>query len=149
MAIAYRILLLAVAILFTDCKKEERESKAPTAGQWHSVMNTEGIGEGKTELFTVEGGQWRVRWQTLPVKEGKEGYINLWIYSEEELFVDRPVSSDGIGYTEGETLVNGSGAFYINVGSERLTWKITVEEFLEESPASDFPKIALAGRGTQ
>jgi len=92
--------------------------------RWHKVTSFQGEGPKETPPFKIKGKEWKISWETRPVKENGEFIVIL--YDEKN-----PEVSEVIANTTGEgkdlVYLEGKGTYYLSINTNQ-SYTITVEE---------------------
>ncbi|MFQ5998959.1 MAG: hypothetical protein ACE5KO_06595 [Candidatus Bathyarchaeia archaeon] len=91
--------------------------------QWKQVLQWNGKGVANTQIFQIQGDQWRIRWYAPP--EG--GNIDVDVYDEFRKRVHLVANHDGVS---AESYIVGKGRYYIYVNAGGGEWTVTVEDEL-------------------
>jgi len=103
---------------------------APGTKSWHRLFTLSGDDTRKTELFHVQGRQWRVLWHNLD-KPGA-AYVNtsaLFInaFPKDDTIPQKVCSKLGSGGDSTE--LEGPGNYYLKIEASGGSWELAVEDF--------------------
>lgn len=106
-------------------KAEPQQPQEPT---WTEVASWSGSGIKNTETFQVSSREWRINWETS--NENIAGIFQVLVYDangSNQMPVSIPVNAQGVG-SDTTYIREGPGAFYLEINSANVDWKITVED---------------------
>ena len=95
---------------------------------WRPVASWAGSANYQTESFEIHTGQWRIQWEASAQPSAKRKTIRIIVHSSVSgrfvvTAVDHPGPGKGTAY-----LAEDPRAFFLEVESTALNWKINVEE---------------------
>ena len=93
--------------------------------QWVRVAAWQGDGNKKTEPFTIQGSEWRIRWSKSSTSH-RPGYITVFVHYADRRLVGLAVNERIAD--SGEAYLDRRGDFYLDIVSRRAAWEIVVEE---------------------
>jgi hypothetical protein len=132
-----RTVVVLAALLGAGCQSKPKLEAKPTMIEWRPVGSWSGRGDSQTDPFLMEGGRWRVRWETSHEKSPGAGVFKVTVNSAVS---GRPlmeaVDHRGVGHDT--AYVNEDPrTFYLVIEASGLSWSVTVEEpALTEVPAA-------------
>lgn len=103
---------------------------APGTKSWHRLFTLSGTDGKNSDLFHIQGPQWRVLWHNLdkpgdPYKNTSALFINA--YPKDDTIPQKVCSKLGSGGDSTE--LNGPGNYYLKVEASGGTWELAVEDF--------------------
>jgi regulator of replication initiation timing len=103
---------------------------APDTKSWHRLFTLSGTDGKKSDLFKIEGRQWRVLWHNLD--QPGDAYKNtsaLFIsaFPKDDTIPQNVCSKLGTGGDSTE--LNGPGEFYLKIEASGGSWELAVEDF--------------------
>ena len=140
------IVLIIIVILGSNGEKKQTESEKQllqeqTQGAsqiqqeektWHDVISFSGTSNKNTEPFSIEGKQWRIKWNFQDSGEfGDEtnGLFVINIYRVGESVITDQVSYSGLRAGDTDYIYEGEGKFYFKISvANTKSWSIIVED---------------------
>ncbi len=140
------IVLIIIVILGSNGEKKQTESEKQllqeqTQGAsqiqqeektWHDVISFSGTSNKNTEPFSIQGKQWRVKWNFQDSGEfGDEtnGLFVINIYRVGESVITDQVSHSGLSASDTDYIYEGEGEFYFKISvANTKSWSIIVED---------------------
>ena len=140
------IVLIIIVILGSNGEKKQTESEKQllqeqTQGAsqiqqeektWHDVISFSGTSNKNTEPFSIQGKQWRVKWNFQDSGEfGDEtnGLFVINIYRVGESVITDQVSHSGLSASDTDYIYEGEGKFYFKISvANTKSWSIIVED---------------------
>jgi hypothetical protein len=103
---------------------------APGTKSWHRLFTLSGTDGKKSDLFKIEGRQWRVLWHNLDqpgdvYKNTSALFISA--FPEDDTIPQNVCSKLGTGGDSTE--LNGPGEFYLKIEGSGGSWELAVEDF--------------------
>jgi hypothetical protein len=131
--------ILVLALLLTACQsKSNFQETRPVMVVWRPVGSWSGKGDSQTGSFLMEGGHWRIKWETTQEKSPGAGTFKLTVNSAVS---GRPLMDavDQRGNGRGTVDVNEDPRiFYLVIEASGIHWSATVEEpAFTQVPGSD------------
>ncbi len=80
-----------------------------------------------TETFTVQYQEWKIVWKTSKEPFPGAGLLQAYLHTSSGELDGLPINQLGIG--AGETVMRGSGVYYLEVSSANMTWEISVYDY--------------------
>jgi hypothetical protein len=124
--IAISLVLCAVAMCACGC----RTKTAPKQHEigWRPVASWSGRGNTQTESFSMENGQWRIRWETNNEQRPGAGTFRAIVHSTVsgrfvEVAVEHQGAGSGVAYMAEEPR-----QFFLVIESSGVDWKVSVDE---------------------
>lgn len=123
-----RWLLIATVLAATACHTEAPAKPTPGTVGWRFIGKWSGHGDAQTDSFNMEGGQWRIKWETTHETSPGAGTFRVTAHSAVsgrpiQLAVDHRGVGHGIGIvTEDPRL------YHLVIESANVDWSIVVEE---------------------
>ena len=101
---------------------------------WRPVASWSGRGNTQTESFSMESGQWRIRWKTRDSQPSGTGLFRVIVHSTVsgrfvEVAVEHLHSGSGLVYVQEDPR-----QFFLEIESTGLDWNVAVEEGITGSP---------------
>jgi hypothetical protein len=144
--VAMRLILLAALTAGACSARAEQTPKVVERTiVWHQLGSWSGSGNRQTESFTSDSGTLRVRWEVADARQRngervesvppssslRPAVFRLTAHSAIsgrvlQQVVDQTGSGSGLGYVQQDPHV-----FYLNIESNDVNWKFTVEEAIE------------------
>lgn len=97
---------------------------APKAKNWQKVIAFSGSSIEKTQKFTINSNEWRIKWSTLPSKYGDTNFV-VSVYDENGDIVNVVVTSVGKGADE--SYIIGTGTYSLEIDTVQK-YNIIIEE---------------------
>ncbi|MBN2451537.1 MAG: hypothetical protein JXR77_14195 [Lentisphaeria bacterium] len=91
--------------------------------RWVITNRWEGMGSQQTEIFWVNGSDWRVRYRP----KGK-GIFQIAVYDQASDLIDLAASQTRSSLTSGSADLHGRGARYLAITGVDSSWEVTVEQ---------------------
>jgi len=108
------------------------ETPTPSkSGRWHTVTSFSGSDDKTTRWFTIKGDEWRIKFTVKP----EAGYTKYSIFSAfvyprgETAHYVSSFDCDGTYCSDANYIYKGNGDYYIEVISNRNSWKLEVEDY--------------------
>jgi hypothetical protein len=103
---------------------------APGTKSWHRLFTLSGTEAKKSDLFKVEGRQWRVLWHNLdqpgPVYQNTSALF-ISAFPKDDTIPQNVCSKLGTGGDSTE--LDGPGEFYLKIEASGGSWELAVEDF--------------------
>lgn len=134
------VLVALLLLIACESRQEEPESAPPVAAAstlWHALGTWSGSGDRQTESFDVTTGSMRLTWEAL--QEGGAPGTNQFRVSLHSAISGRPLQTivdtqeAGAGSVD---LAASPRVAYLLVESERIRWRVTLEEAVPGSQVS-------------
>ena len=141
------VIMLVIMITFTGCMKSDdtttvvpSESQETSSDQqkeqkekiWHDVISFSGTSNKNTQPFSIQGKQWRIKWNFQDSGEfGDEtnGLFIAQIYRVDESTITDIVSHKGLSASDTDYIYEGEGEFYFKISvANAKSWTITIED---------------------
>jgi len=140
------VLIIVIIIIGSNGEKKQTESEKQllqeqTQGAsqiqqeektWHDVISFSGTSNKNTEPFSIQGRQWRVKWNFQDSGEfGDEtnGLFVINIYRVGESVITDQVSHSGLSASDTDYIYEGEGEFYFKISvANTKSWSIIVED---------------------
>jgi len=140
------VLIIVIIIIGSNGEKKQTESEKQllqeqTQGAsqiqqeektWHDVISFSGTSNKNTEPFSIQGKQWRVKWNFQDSGEfGDEtnGLFVINIYRVGESVITDQVSHSGLSASDTDYIYEGEGEFYFKISvANTKSWSIIVED---------------------
>ena len=99
---------------------------------WHDVISFSGTSNKNTQPFSIQGKQWRIKWDFQDSREfGDEtnGLFIVQIYRVGESTITDIVSHEGLSANDTGYIYEGEGDFYFKISATNVkSWTMTVED---------------------
>jgi hypothetical protein len=123
-----KTVLALAALICVACQSKSKIETRPTMVVWRPVGSWSGQGDSQTDSFLMEGGRWRMKWETRDEKSPGAGVFKLTVNSAVS---GRPlmeaVDHRGVGHDT--VYVNEDPrTFYLVIEASGIQWLVTVEE---------------------
>ena len=92
---------------------------------WVEVASWRGDGNKKTESFAIPNKEWRIRWVKRSTSH-RPGYITVFVHHADNRLVGLAVNERVM--ESGETYMEESGEFCLDIVARRCEWEIVVEK---------------------
>src|SRR3974377_1414723 len=76
-----RVALCAAAILSAACRPDAKPQSKPRPVGWRAIGTWSGHGDAQTDSFTIESGQWRIKWETRHESPAGAGSLRVTVHS--------------------------------------------------------------------
>ena len=123
-----KMVLIAAALLSAGCHSQPpAEAKAPSVG-WRPIGSWSGRGSAQTDSFSIESGQFRVKWETKNESSPGAGTFRVTAHSA---ISGRPImlAVDHEGVGKDTAFVSDEPRFYhLVIESGGIDWSIAVDE---------------------
>ncbi len=95
---------------------------------WRPVASWTGRDSQQTDSFSMETGQWRIKWETSDQPSADAKKFQVIVHSSisgrfVSVAVDHPSAGSGLSY-----MAEDPREFFLDVESSGLDWKVSVEE---------------------
>jgi len=145
-AVGIIVLIIVIAIIGSNGEENKAEleqqiQQEQTQGTsqiqqeektWHDVISFSGTSNKNTEPFSIEGKQWRIKWNFQDSGEfGDEtnGLFVINIYRVGESVITDQVSYSGLRAGDTDYIYEGEGKFYFKISvANTKSWSIIVED---------------------
>ena len=136
--------LVVLALLLTACESRQPEPAPPAAAAntlWHSLGDWSGNGDRQTESFDVTTGSMRLTWEALQWEALQEGAPDTARFrvSLHSAISGRPLQTIVDSQEAGAGIVDLAAnprVAYLLIESERIRWRVTLQEAVTGSPIS-------------
>lgn len=88
---------------------------------WYQVLEVKGTASKQTDLFTIKGTKWRIKWQ----KPASDNSLRVTIYDKEGTPIDMILTKDS---TNDESYIHKAGTYYLSISASN-GYIITVEDW--------------------
>lgn len=132
------LVLLALPLLIA-CESRQEEPAPPVAAAttlWHALGSWSGSGDRQTESFDVTTGSMRLMWEALQDAAPGAAHFRVSLYSA---ISGRPLQTIVDTQEAGADTVDlgaNPRVAYLVIESERVRWRVTLEEAVPRSPVS-------------
>jgi TolA-binding protein len=103
---------------------------APGTKSWHRLFTLSGTDGRKSDLFKIEGRQWRVLWHNLDQPGAiyqNTSALFISAFPKDDTIPQNVCSKLGTGGDSAE--LNGPGEFYLKIEASGGSWELAVEDF--------------------
>jgi hypothetical protein len=122
------ILLVSCALVMGACGPRSKSAPRQSLIGWRPVASWSGRGNIQTESFSMESGQWRIRWETSDMQVSRAGTFRAIVHSTVsgrfvEVAVEHQGAGKGVAY-----VAEDPRQFFLDIESSGVDWKVAVEE---------------------
>lgn len=88
---------------------------------WSQVLEVKSTASKQTDVFSVNGSKWRIRWQ----KSEPESRLNIYVFAQDGSAVDAISTKNS---KNDESYIHKAGSFYLRIDAS-TAYTITVEDW--------------------
>lgn len=128
------IVLGMAGLAVAGCRSEPPPARPPVIIAWREIASWKGRGDAQLDMFSIDGWNWRIRWETKNEAPQGTGTFHVEPHSADSgrLLAD-PIEARGAGHDTAYFSIVPH-RYYLVVDSKNVDWSMTVEEGILSAP---------------